>query len=186
MSARPSLRRTFFLNASMLAVAAATAVLPAASRAQAQSAPAWPAKSVRILVGSPPGGPSDITSRLFAEQLQKRTGQPVVVENRPGAGNNLAAQAAAQAEPDGYTLVVSPDTVVTTNPLVYRNMPFDPRKDLVNVSVLATFTQLLVCNPRVPAKTAATSTRSASTASGGSLEPISPASMAAGSPPPIP
>lgn len=136
------------LSASILATAA---IVPTAL--QAQTASAWPAKTVRIMVGSPPGGPSDITSRLFADQLQKRTGQPVVVENKPGAGNNLAALAAAQAEPDGYTLVVSPDTVVTTNPLVYRNMPFDPRKDLVNVSVLATFTQLLVCNPQVPART---------------------------------
>lgn len=133
----------------LAAVAASTAF--AASAAQAQ-APAWPSKTVRIMVGSPPGGPSDITTRLFADQLQKRTGQAVVVENRPGAGNNLAAQVVAQADPDGHTLVLSPDTVVTTNPLVYRNLSFDAKKDLVNVSVLATFTQLLVCNPRVGVK----------------------------------
>lgn len=137
----------------VLAALAASTVL-AVFTAQAQ-APAWPSKTVRIMVGSPPGGPSDITTRLFAEQLQQRTGQSVVVENRPGAGNNLAAQVVAQAEADGHTLVLSPDTVVTTNPLVYRNLAFDAKKDLVNVSVLATFTQMLVCNPRLGVKSVA-------------------------------
>jgi tripartite-type tricarboxylate transporter receptor subunit TctC len=80
---------------------------------------AYPAKPIRILVGSPPGGPSDITTRVFAEQLSQRLKQPVVVENRPGVGNSLAAGVVAKGEPDGYTLVISPDTVVTVNPLVY-------------------------------------------------------------------
>ena len=142
-----STRRTI-----LAAFAASTALAAFAAQAQV---PPWPTKTVRIMVGSPPGGPSDITSRLFAAQLQQRTGQSVVVENRPGAGNNLAAQAVAQAEPDGHTLVLSPDTVVTTNPLVYRNLAFDARKDLVNVSILATFTQLLVCNPGVGVKSVA-------------------------------
>ncbi|NLD54316.1 MAG: tripartite tricarboxylate transporter substrate binding protein [Burkholderiaceae bacterium] len=135
----------------VLAALAASTVL-VTSTAQAQTPP-WPSKTVRIMVGSPPGGPSDFTSRLFAAQLQQRTGHSVVVENRPGAGNNLAAQVVAQSEPDGHTLVLSPDTVVTTNPLVYRNLAFDARRDLVNVSVVATFTQLLVCNPNLGLKT---------------------------------
>lgn len=117
--------------------------------------PAWPAKPIKLLVGSPPGGPSDITARLFGEALSKRVGQPVVVENRPGAGNNLAAGIAAKAEPDGYTLVLSPDTVVTVNPLVYRNTGFDARKDLVSISVLTSFSQMLVCNPAVGVKSVA-------------------------------
>jgi tripartite-type tricarboxylate transporter receptor subunit TctC len=123
---------------------AAAVVAPAAGQA-----PAWPSKPVKILVGSPPGGPSDITARLLAEQLGKRGGQPVVVENRPGAGNNLAAGVAAKAEPDGHTLVLSPDTVLTVNPLVYRNQNFDARNDLVSVSVISSFTQMLVCNPKL-------------------------------------
>ena len=135
----------------LAALAASAALAVFAAQAQTQAS-AWPSKTVRIMVGSPPGGPSDITTRVFAEQLQQRTGQAVVVENRPGAGNNLAAQVVAQAEPDGHTLVLSPDTVVTTNPLVYRNLSFDAKKDLVNVSVMATFTQLLVCNPGVGVK----------------------------------
>ena len=122
--------------------------------ALAQQAP-WPTRPVKILVGSPPGGPSDITSRLLADALSKRTGQSVVVENRPGAGNNLAALAAAKAEPDGHTLVLSPDTVLTVNPLVYDKSGFDARNDLVSVSVIASFSQMLVCNPATGVKTAA-------------------------------
>ncbi len=136
----------------LLNAALAAALGLAALTAQAQ---AWPTKPVKLLVGSPPGGPSDITSRLFGEALTKRTGQPVVVENRPGAGNNLAASAAAKAEPDGHTLVLSPDTVLTVNPLVYGTKGFDARAELVSVSVIASFSQMLVCNPSVGVKTAA-------------------------------
>jgi tripartite-type tricarboxylate transporter receptor subunit TctC len=125
----------------VLAVAAALLLLPALATAQA-----WPSKPLRMLVGSPPGGPSDIVTRLFAEQLSQRLKQPVVVENRPGAGNSIAAGLVAKGEPDGYTLVVSPDTVVTVNPLVYQRLNFDARTELVNVSILAAFTQMLVCN----------------------------------------
>jgi tripartite-type tricarboxylate transporter receptor subunit TctC len=123
--------------------------------ASAAFAQQWPTKPVKLLVGSPPGGPSDITARTFGDHLSRRTGQPVVVENRPGAGNNLAAGVAAKAEPDGHTLVLSPDTVLTVNPLVYGNQQFDARKDLASVSVLASFSQMLVCNPAVGVSTAA-------------------------------
>ncbi len=121
----------------------------------AAQAPAWPTKPVKILVGSPPGGPSDITARLFAEHLGKRVSQPVLVENRPGAGNNLAAGIAAKADPDGHTLVLSPDTVLTVNPLVYGNQNFDARTDLLSVSVLTSFSQMLVCHPAAGVKTVA-------------------------------
>jgi tripartite-type tricarboxylate transporter receptor subunit TctC len=123
-------------------IAAAALLLPAFASAQA----AWPTKAIRILVGSPPGGPSDIVTRVFGEQLSQRLKQPVVVENRPGAGNSLAAGAVARGEPDGYTLVISPDTVVTVNPLVYTKLNFDARTELANVSIVAAFTQMLVCN----------------------------------------
>ncbi|RZJ27111.1 MAG: tripartite tricarboxylate transporter substrate binding protein [Haliea sp.] len=137
----------------ILSVALAALSLGAASGAAAQ-ATAWPTKAVKILVGSPPGGPSDITARAFAEALGRRTGKPVVVENRPGAGNNLAAGVAAKAEPDGHTLVLSPDTVLTVNPLVYGNQSFDARTELVSVSVLTSFSQMLVCNPATGVKSA--------------------------------
>jgi tripartite-type tricarboxylate transporter receptor subunit TctC len=124
------------------AALAALLLLPVAAVAQA----AWPAKPIRMLVGSPPGGPSDIVTRLFAEHLSQRLRQPVTVENRPGVGNSLAAGVVAKGEADGYTLVVSPDTVVTVNPLVYTKLNFDARTELANVSILAQFTQMLVCN----------------------------------------
>lgn len=126
--------------------ALAAAGLALAPLAQAQGPSSYPNKPVRIFVGSPPGGPSDITTRLFAEQMSQRTKQPVVVENRTGVGNSLAAGVVAKAEPDGHTLVISPDTVVTVNPLVYRKLDFDARTDLLSVSTLATFSQMLVCN----------------------------------------
>lgn len=123
--------------------------------AGAVHAQAWPTKTVRLYVGSPPGAPSDITARLFADQLGKLVKQPVIVENRPGAGNSLAAMAAAKAEGDGHTLVLSPDTVLTVNPHVYQNKDFDPKRDLLNVSVVASFSQMLVCHPQVGVKTVA-------------------------------
>jgi tripartite-type tricarboxylate transporter receptor subunit TctC len=135
----PALRR---LQHALAVALAAAALLPASAGAQA-----WPTRTVRILVGSPPGGPSDIVTRVFADQLSQRFKQPVVAENRPGAGNSLAAGVVARGEPDGYTLVVSPDTVVTVNPVVYKKLNFDARTELVNVSILAAFTQMLVCNP---------------------------------------
>jgi len=138
-------------------IAAALALLAGTAFAQPAPStgpgPTWPTKAVRILVGSPPGGPSDITARVFADQLSRRTGQPAVVENRPGAGNNLAAGVVAKSEADGHTLVLSPDTVLTVNPLVYRTQNFDARNDLVSASVLTSFTQMLVCNPKVGVKT---------------------------------
>jgi tripartite-type tricarboxylate transporter receptor subunit TctC len=126
------------------ALAGALFLLPGFVLAQS----AWPTKAIRMLVGSPPGGPSDIVTRAFAEQLSLRLKQPVVVENRPGAGNSIAAGIVAKGEPDGYTLVLSPDTVVTVNPLVYTKLNFDARTDLVNVSMLAAFTQMLVCSSK--------------------------------------
>ena len=133
-------------------LAASTLVALAAGVAHAQ---AWPSKPVRLLVGSPPGGPSDITARLLAEQWGKRLNQSVIVENRPGAGNNLAAVAAAKADPDGSVLVLSPDTVLTVNPHVYKSGDFDARRDLVNVSIVASFSQMLVCHPSVGVQTTA-------------------------------
>ena len=133
----------------LLAACGLAATLPAPAQAP------YPSRPVRVLVGSPPGGPSDIVTRVFAEQLGQRWKQPVVAENKPGAGNSLAAGIVAKAEPDGYTLVLSPDTVITVNPLVYTKLNFDARTELVNISVLATFTQMLVCSPAKGLKTAA-------------------------------
>jgi tripartite-type tricarboxylate transporter receptor subunit TctC len=160
------------LRRSAVLALAAAALLPLSAAAE----DAWPTHPIRILVGSPPGGPSDIVTRVFAEQLGKRLGQSVIVENRPGVGNSLAAGVVATGEPDGYTLVLSPDTVATVNPLVYQHLNFDARTDLVNVSVLALFTQMLVCNAgvgvhSVPELLARTKTKHMTYASGGAGVP---------------
>ncbi|MDH2235411.1 tripartite tricarboxylate transporter substrate binding protein [Pigmentiphaga sp. GD03639] len=121
----------------------AVAMLAAYPAAHAQSD--YPTKPVRVLVGSPPGAPSDMVARVLAERLGSRFKQTFVVENRAGANNGLAAQQVAKAAPDGYTLLVTPDTVVTVNPFVYKKMDFDPRTDLVPVSLVANFNQMMVC-----------------------------------------
>ena len=138
-------RRLLSLRLAPVLLGAACALLPAMAAADAP----WPTHPLRILVGSPPGGPSDIVTRVFADELSRRLGQSVIVENRPGVGNSLAAGVVAKGEADGYTLVLSPDTVVTVNPLVYTKLNFDARTDLANVSVLAAFTQMLVCNGKL-------------------------------------
>ncbi len=106
----------------------------------------FPSAPMRILTGAPPGAPSDIISRLLAERLSTQFKQPVIVENKTGAGLNLAPAEMLKAKPDGHTLVLGVDTVVTVNPLVYKRLTFDARKDMVPVSMLATFNLVLVCN----------------------------------------
>lgn len=137
----PMLRRSAALALCALSCAAA---LPAAAQS-------WPTRPVRILAGSPAGGPSDTVARLLAQELAK-AGQPVVVENRPGAANGLAAVAAAQAGTDGHTLVLSPDTVLTVNPLVYKPQAM-LRTELANVVAVASFSQMMVCHPKVGVRT---------------------------------
>jgi tripartite-type tricarboxylate transporter receptor subunit TctC len=109
-------------------------------------AQAYPTKPVRLVVTFPPGSTPDTIGRALANSLQSAMGQPFVVENRPGAGGNIGAAAVAKADPDGYTLLVSTNGVFSINKLLYKNMPFDPDKDLVPVSLLATAPQMLVVN----------------------------------------
>lgn len=121
--------------------------------APAHAADTWPSQTIRFLVGSPPGAPSDIVARSIAEGLGSSLGQNIVVENRPGAGLNVAAGAVASAKPDGHTFLVTSDTVMTVNPLIYSSLSFDPRTDLTPVSNLAGFTQMMVCNTNVGVNT---------------------------------
>lgn len=113
------------------------------------AAQAYPSRPIRMLVGYAPGGGSDIIARLIATRLQARLGQPVVVENKPGAGGNLAIEQVAKARPDGYTLLVSPNTV-TMAPALFSKLPFDVVKDLAGVGVIATSPMVLIVNPAVP------------------------------------
>lgn len=120
----------------------------AAAGAQAQS---WPAKPVRMLIPFPPGGPTELLTRVVNERLQAALGQPFVIENRPGAGGNIGSEAIARAPADGYTFGISTDTVFTVNPLVYARMSFDPWKDLAPLTLLGGFSQMMVCHPSVAA-----------------------------------
>ena len=113
----------------------------------------WPTKPIRVVINFPPGGPSEIVMRLAGERLLPALGQPLVIENRPGASGNIGADAVAKAEADGYTFGVSPDTLYTVNPLVFRKMNFDPWSDLAPVILVGSFSQMMVCNPTVPVKT---------------------------------
>ena len=124
-----------------------TALLAAAAHAQT----AWPTKQIRILVGYAAGGSTDVTARLVGQALSERLGQPVIIENRPGAGGNLAAEATAKADPDGYTLLMATSTTIATNPSLYKSLPFDVQTDFAPVTLTAFIPNLLVVNPSVPA-----------------------------------
>ena len=112
----------------------------------------YPSKAVRFMVGYPPGGGTDLTARIVAERLSPAIGQPVVVENRPGAGSNIAGELVARAAPDGYTLFVSAGAMAT-NPSLYASMPFDPVKDFAPVIGLSLLPNVIVVNASVPART---------------------------------
>lgn len=113
---------------------------------QAQDTSGYPSEPIKIYVGSPPGAPSDVVARVLSDRLAARFKQTTIVENRPGAGNNLAATQIAKSKPDGYMLLVSPDTIATVNPHIYSS---NAMPDLVPVSLLASFSQMLVCGSQV-------------------------------------
>ena len=120
------------------------AALPALAQAQSAWAPDRP---LRILVPFPAGGTADILARTVAERLSQRLGQPVVVENRPGAGGNIAAEAAARATPDGLTMLLGGTGVLSINAALYQRLPFDPVTAFAPVGVLADYANVLLVNP---------------------------------------
>ena len=132
------------------AVAVAVLALMSAGAAQAQT---YPNRPIRLLVGYPPGGAVDLIARLYGQALSVRLGQPVVIENKPGTGSNLAGDMAAKSAPDGYTLFHGPDNVFMSNPHVYGKMPFDPLKDLVPVASVSSNQLVLAVHPSVRANT---------------------------------
>jgi tripartite-type tricarboxylate transporter receptor subunit TctC len=113
----------------------------------------YPNRPIKILVGIPPGGAPDVVARLVGQYLSQSLGQPVVIENRTGANGNIAGEAVAKAPPDGYTLLLGADSGIVINPHVYAKMSFDPMKDLVPVTPVATNQFILAVNPKLPAKT---------------------------------
>lgn len=130
------------------------AATPGLLAAPAIGQEAWPSRAIRIIVPYPPGGGSDVTARLVAPGLQAALGQPIVVDNRPGATGIVGTEAVARSAPDGYTLVLAdmPHTIV---PALNANLPFHPVNDFTPVSTLGVAPMILFANPRVPARDAA-------------------------------
>jgi tripartite-type tricarboxylate transporter receptor subunit TctC len=129
------------------------AVAASASFCASALGQAFPVRPVKIVVSFPPGTTPDTVARVVAPKLQEALGQPVVVENRAGAGGNVAVDAVAKSPPDGYTLVVSTNAALATNKVLYDNLPYDPERDLAAISLLASAPQILVVNPSVPVST---------------------------------
>ena len=128
-------------------IAALTTLIPFAVAAQS-----WPAKSVKIVVPFAAGGATDVVARLLAQKLSESWGQAVVVENKAGAGGNIGADVVAKSPADGYTLLMASGSIVTANPHMYKALTYDPARDLVAVTNVATGPQVIVVHPSVPAK----------------------------------
>ena len=138
----------------MRVVLALMSMLMLMSGAIAQDAAAnYPNRPIRVIVCVPAGGGVDTVTRIVANGLQKKLGQPVVVENRAGAGGNIGAEAVFTAEPDGYTLLAAQPSPLTVNPLLYSKMAFDPVK-FEPVAIMTTVANVLLVRPDFPAKTA--------------------------------
>lgn len=132
-------------------IAAALLIL-GAMLADARAQDAYPARPMRIIVPSTPGGGSDISARLIAQEFTKRWGQSAIVENRSGAGTIVGTDLVAKAPPDGYTLLMAPGAFAT-NPSTYKKLPFDTVRDFVPISHVISVPQLLAVHPSMPAKT---------------------------------
>jgi len=131
----------------LLAALAASTLLPSSLRAQT-----WPSRPLRLVVPYAVGGTTDIIARLIAPGMEEALGQPVVIENRPGAGGNIGTAIVARAEPDGYSLVFGTGGTLTINPSIYESMPFDSLRDLAPISLIATVQNVMVVNPTLPVR----------------------------------
>ncbi len=139
------MRRPAFLALAILSLAAAS--LTAAAQP-------YPSKPVRLIAGFPPGGAADLLARVMADKLSAAMGQPFVVENRPGAGGTIGADAVAKAPPDGYTLLLGVTASQTIAPSIYKSLPYDAVRDFKPVALVATIPVVLVVHPSVPAHNA--------------------------------
>ena len=128
---------------------AALAIVAVSASAQ----PSFPTKPIRLVVGFPPGGSGDFIARNISEDLLKQLGQPIIVDNRPGAGSNIAAEIVARANPDGYTILLAGSFSHAVNPALYKKINFDPEKDFSPLTKVANFTTIIAVNPKVPANT---------------------------------
>jgi tripartite-type tricarboxylate transporter receptor subunit TctC len=123
--------------------------------ASAAPSAVYPSASIRLVVAFPPGGPSDTLARIIGERLAAHLGQSVVIDNRPGAGGNIAAAVVAKAPPDGYTLLMGNNSILATNAALYGHLDFDPIKDFAPITLIGLQPNILVVNPSVPAHSVA-------------------------------
>jgi tripartite-type tricarboxylate transporter receptor subunit TctC len=144
---RASMRRHQTRCAILVAIAAAAFV---AFTSVSYSAP-YPERPVRLIVGFAAGGASDLVARILAQQLSEQMGQPVVVDNRSGAGGNIGADAVAKSSPDGYTLCLATGGTLSINPTLYAHISFDPIRDFAPISRVTEVPQVLIVNPSLPA-----------------------------------
>jgi tripartite-type tricarboxylate transporter receptor subunit TctC len=131
------------------------AVLALAAGEARGQAPAWPTKPIRIIVPYAPGGPFDEVARILSQRLHESWGQPVLVENRSGAGGSIAAEFVARSAPDGYTLLHGNAGPLTINPSLMRKVGYDPVRDFAPVSLLLTSAMVLVVHPSLPVRSVA-------------------------------
>src|SRR6476620_9447672 len=115
----------------------------------------YPDKPVTLVVAFTPGGPSDVLARIVGKKMQEILGQPFIIENRPGAGGNIAAEQVARATPDGLTLLMGNNSILATNAALYKKINFDPEKDFIPISLIGTQANILVVNPKVQANSMA-------------------------------
>jgi tripartite-type tricarboxylate transporter receptor subunit TctC len=128
------------------------AVAVAGLTAEPASAQTYPLRPIRMVVGFSPGGPADVMARLIGQRMAVFLGQPIVVENRAGAGGTIAARVVAEAEPDGYTLLLGNTSTLVISPLMYKNVGYDARKAFAPIARLGTTSDILVINPSFPVK----------------------------------
>jgi tripartite-type tricarboxylate transporter receptor subunit TctC len=148
--ARRTSMQSALLKLLSLALAASLALFSSAAGAQA-----WPNKPVRILIAFPPGGAIDIVARVMSPKLSESLGQPVLVENRPGAGGLVGTELAAKAAPDGYTVFFGTLGNLSVNPLLYPKLPFDIGRDFAPLTQVVSTTFMLYVNPSLPVKSVA-------------------------------
>jgi tripartite-type tricarboxylate transporter receptor subunit TctC len=141
--------RTWLVSTAAAVLAAITASGPTARAAD------YPTRPITMVLGFAPGGPSDVLARIVCRKMEAILGQPVVIDNRPGASGAVASQAVARAEADGYTLLLASSSMLAINPQMYNNLGYDPVKDFQPISILGTQTSVIYVNPKFEAKSLA-------------------------------
>jgi tripartite-type tricarboxylate transporter receptor subunit TctC len=136
----------------LLLAALISLAAPAPARAQ-EAAASFPSRAIRLIVPFPAGGPADIVARLIGQKMSEGWGQPVVIENRAGANTIIAAQAAAKAAPDGYTLLMAIDSTLVMNQFLYKNLPYDPLADFAPISLASKTVSVLAVSAATGPKT---------------------------------